>query len=243
MRRVLDGLQKAAIVFHESRLIRQQIEKYGLIDPCRLVYAPLGIAPEFTPQGGDEGLEDAAIVGLDNRPFLLHVGSSIPRKRIDVLLGVFAQVRTRHPDLLLVQVGGSWTEEQRKQIDRLQIAGSVLQLRGLNRKELATLYRRTSIVLQTSEAEGFGLPVLEGLACGAVVVATDLPVLREVGGAAAMYCPLGDVEAWTATVDSLLDDPRSAPARSLRLAHAQQFTWAAHTRIIVDAYQRLLQEE
>jgi len=239
-RRVLDGLRKAAIVFHGSRLIRQQMEKYGLIDPDRFVYAPYGIAPEFTPEVRDAEPEDVALAGLDNRPFLLHVGSCIPRKRIDLLLDVFAQVHTRHPDLLLVQVGGTWTEAQRRQINRLRIASSVHQLRGLTRESLACLYRKARVLLQPSEAEGFGLPVLEGLACGAVVVATDLPVLREVGAEAAVYCPLANISAWTDTVCRLLERPSTAPALSARLSHAKRYSWSAHARIILSAYQKLV---
>jgi glycosyltransferase involved in cell wall biosynthesis len=239
-RRVLEGLQKAAIVFHSTRLIRQQMEKYGLIDPNKFIHAPYGVAPEFTPEGRDEEPTDAAFAGLNNRPFLLHVGSCIPRKRIDVLLDVFAQVLLRHPDLQLVQVGGTWTEAQRRQINRLQIASSVRQLRGLNRKTLASFYRRASVVLQPSEAEGFGLPVLEGLACGAVVVATDLPVLREVGGEAAVYCPLANVPAWADTVCRLLSRSSTAPELSLRLSHAMCYSWSAHARTILTAYQKLL---
>jgi glycosyltransferase involved in cell wall biosynthesis len=239
-RRVLDGLQKAAIVFHGSRLIRQQMEKYGLIDPNRFVYAPYGIALEFTPEARDAEPEDTVLAGLNTRPFLLHVGSCIPRKRIDVLLDVFAQVHTRHPDFLLVQVGGTWTDAQQKQINRLRFANSVHQLRGLNRKTLASLYRKARLVLQPSEAEGFGLPVLEGLACGSVVIATDLPVLREAGGEAAVYCPLGHIPAWTDTVCRLIERPSTAPELSIRLSHAECYSWSAHARTILSAYQRLV---
>jgi glycosyltransferase involved in cell wall biosynthesis len=239
-RSVLNGLRKAAIVFHGTRRIRQQMEKYGLIDPNRFIYAPYGVAPEFTPEGRDEQPENVALAGLDDRPFLLHVGSCIPRKRIDVLLDVFAQVLTRHPDFRLLQVGGTWTEVQRRQINQLQIARSVYQVRGLSRKALASLYRRASLVLQSSEAEGFGLPVLEGLACGAVVVATDLPVLREVGGEAAVYCPLANVPAWTDTVCRLIERSSRAPELSIRLSHAKCYSWSAQARTILTAYQKLV---
>jgi len=240
-RRILAGLQKAALVFYVSVSTRQQIEKYGLVDPSKLVYAPDGIAPEFasTPVEEESNVVPAE---LDGRPYLLHVGSCIPRKRIDVLLDVFARVRAWHPDLMLVQVGGSWTASQQKQIEHLDIGTSLIQLRGLDRKALAEFYRRAALVLQPSEAEGFGLPVVEALACGSIVVASDIPVLREVGGEAAVYCPLGDVEAWVHTVCRLIESPAMAPDRSLRLAHAQQFTWAAQASTIVNAYQRLLQE-
>jgi glycosyltransferase involved in cell wall biosynthesis len=237
-RHVLQGFQKAAVVFHSTGAVRRQIEAHGLIDPARLVHAPYGVAPEFGP---DADPRDAhTLPELAGRPFLLHVGSCIPRKRIDVLLNVFTAAHARRSDLRLVQVGGEWTAAQREQIDRLGVAAAVHQVRGLGREELAALYRRAALVLQPSEAEGFGLPVAEALACGAAVVASDLPVLREVGGAAAVYRPAGDVPAWADTVLHLLDRPDAAPPRTARLGQAGRYSWPAHARTIADAYLRLL---
>jgi glycosyltransferase involved in cell wall biosynthesis len=230
---VLDGLRKAAVVFTVSERTRREIERYHLVDPARLVLAPNGVAPEFIPDLESNGVPES-------RPYLLHVGSCIPRKRIDVLLDVFAGVRGRFPDLRLIQVGGAWTGEQREQIERLGLGDAVSQQRGLDRREIATLYRGAALVLQPSEAEGFGLPVLEALACGAVVVASDLPVLREVGGDAVIYCPVADVPAWVETVGRVLNDPTAAPPRTVRLARAQRYSWAAQAEVMVDAYERLL---
>jgi glycosyltransferase involved in cell wall biosynthesis len=94
----------------------------------------------------------------------------------------------------------------------------------------------------TSEAEGFGLPVIEALACGAVVLASDLPVLREVGGEAVVYSPVGEVPAWAAAARTLLERPGSGPSRELRLRQAAPYSWAAHARTVCAAYRRLLGE-
>jgi glycosyltransferase involved in cell wall biosynthesis len=233
--RTLRGLQKAAIVFHNSMETRRQVERHGLIDPARLVFTPLGVSAEFSPGPAD----DPPLLG--GAPFILHVGSCIPRKRLDVLLDVFARARARFRDLRLVQVGGEWTATRREQMARLGLdGGAVHQFRGLSRQQLGGFYRRAAVVLQTSEAEGFGLPVLEALACGAVVLASDLEVLREVGGEAAVYCPVADVAAWEEALCGLLNDPARAPSRELRLTQARRFSWAAHARAIAAAYQRLL---
>jgi glycosyltransferase involved in cell wall biosynthesis len=165
---------------------------------------------------------------------LLHVGSCIPRKRIDVLLEVFAAVRK--PGMNLVQIGGEWTSAQRAQIDRLNLTDVVDQKRGLSRSQIADFYRSAAVVLQPSDAEGFGLPVVEALACGARVVASDIPVLHEVGGDAALYCPVGDVDAWADTVSKLLAGQELAPPLEERLAQAARFSWAEHARVIADAY-------
>jgi glycosyltransferase involved in cell wall biosynthesis len=241
MRSVLAGLQRAAIVFYSTAEVRAQIERHGLLAPDRLVQAPYGTAPEFTPVPDESCSPQAALPRLADRPYLLHVGSCIPRKRIDVLLAVFAGVRARHPDLMLVQVGGSWTPAHEEQIRRLGLAEALVQVRGLDRRVIAGLYRAARLVLQPSEAEGFGLPVVEALACGSMVVASDIPVLREVGGSAVLYCPVADVAAWADTVCHLLKQPGAAPGRVERLAQAQRYSWSAQAQTIVAAYERLLQ--
>jgi glycosyltransferase involved in cell wall biosynthesis len=236
-RHILRGLEKAAVVFHTTAAVRAEIERHGLLDPARLVQAPLGAAPEFTA----ELLEDEQ-ADEDVAPFVLHVGSCIPRKRIDVLLYVFAAARARHPELRLFKVGGSWTPAQHEQLDRLGLRDAVTLFDGIGRRVLAVLYRTARLVLLPSEAEGFGLPLVEALACGAAVAASDLPVFREVAGDAASYFPVGDVPAWTEGVCRLLADSGTAPPRAARLARAARFSWANHARIIANAYRRLLGE-
>jgi glycosyltransferase involved in cell wall biosynthesis len=230
-RRTLTGLKRAAIVFHNSAATGLQLRDAGIVAPGRLVHAPLGVATEFVPSPSWVELP----VGLHS-PFLLHVGNNILRKRLDILLEVFAEVRRRVPELRLLQVGGPWPLQQAEQIARLGASPFVSQVRGLTRAQLAELYRRAAAVLVTSEAEGFGLPVIEALACGAVVIASDIPTLREAGGDAALYCPVADVPAWAHTVTRALLDPTFAPARDIRLAQAARFSWREHARIIAEAY-------
>jgi glycosyltransferase involved in cell wall biosynthesis len=231
-RRTLDGLKRAAVVFHNSVTTARQLLDAGIVPPERLVHAPLGVAPEFTPAAA--GPVEVPVM-LDF-PFLLHVGNNIPRKRLDVLLDTFAAVRGRVPGLRLVQIGGPWPEPLAVQIARLGVGPFVTQVRGLSREQLAELYRRAAAVLVTSEAEGFGLPVIEALACGAAVVASDIPTLREAGGGAAHYRPVADVPAWADAVARVVLDPASAPPRDIRLAHAARFSWREHARVIADAY-------
>jgi glycosyltransferase involved in cell wall biosynthesis len=243
MRRVLRGMQKAAIVFYSTDPVRQRIVQLGLIDERRLVHAPYGVSPEYVPEPAaneDELRSRAPLDVMGASPFLLHVGSCIARKRIDVLLDVFAAVRQGRAELKLVQVGGEWSLAQREQLGRLGLDRHVTQMRGLTRDQIAILYRSALLVLQPSEAEGFGLPVIEALACGAPVLASDIPVLREVGGPAAVYSGVADVERWASTVLSLIDNPDASTPRHARLQWASRFTWSAHAQTIASAYSRLL---
>jgi glycosyltransferase involved in cell wall biosynthesis len=149
-------------------------------------------------------------------------------------------MRGRHPDLKLIQVGGAWTKAHQQLIQRYQLGDGIVQKHKLPIDDIASLYRNAAVVLQTSEAEGFGLPVIEALACGAPVLASDIPTLREVGGSAISYAPVADIDAWTQSLHRLLNDPAAAPSRDQRLRQAGRYTWSNHCRIIADAYERLI---
>ncbi len=239
-RRTLAGLQKAAVVFHSTTAVGDELKRYGLVDPAKLVSAPYGVAAEFTPRANPEvpvpWLDDLA-----GRPWVMHVGSCIPRKRIDVLLDVVAEVRRTVPELTLVKVGGEWTAGHREQLNRLGLNNAVLHKSGVSRTELAEVYRRAPVVLVPSEAEGFGLPVIEALACGAAVVASDLPALCEVGGEVVTYRAVGDVPAWSEAVQELLNHP--LVDLTPRIAWASRYSWANHAGTIAAAYRRILNGE
>jgi glycosyltransferase involved in cell wall biosynthesis len=238
-RRVLRGLQAAALVFYSTNSVREQIEEYDLVDPGRLVKAPYGVADEFFSDASVSG-QIVRLSSGDSGPYILHVGSCIPRKRVDLLLRVFADIVQQFPGLRLVRVGGDFTRKQEELIDVLGIRAFVFSLPPQPRSALAVLYREASLVLLPSDAEGFGLPVVEALASGAVVVASDIPVLREVGGDAVVFCPPGDVATWVDTVQRLLGGGLEPPAPAIRLRQARHYSWDEHARIIAGAYERLL---
>jgi glycosyltransferase involved in cell wall biosynthesis len=237
---ILTGMQKAAIVFCPTEEIRRQIEYYQLIDPSKLIIAPPGVSIEYQP---DPLPIDRTIIDLQKclqgNPFILHVGSCIPRKRIDVLLDTFAKLRAELPQLYLVKVGGDWSTDQQQQMTELDLENSIIHLTNLPNSTIASLYQQAKIVLMTSEAEGFGMPVSEALACGSIVLASDIPVLREVGGDAAIYSPVGDINAWVTNSLMAITTPDRTPSLDRRLARAAYYTWDNYARTIVTAYSKL----
>ncbi len=232
------GLGRAALVFHNTHLLGRQLAETGLVRPERLRYAPLGIAPEFTAEV-PPGVPPDWLPPGGPGPVLLHVGSSVPRKRIDDLLRVAAEVRRRGVPARLWKLGQALTPAQRQLASELHLTGAILERQNLTRTELAWAYHRADVVLLPSEAEGFGLPVIEALACGAAVVASDLLVTREAGGGAARYAPVGDTPAWADAVVAALDSTSDAE-RSARSAWAARFSWAGHARLTAGAYRELL---
>jgi glycosyltransferase involved in cell wall biosynthesis len=230
-RRILYGLSKAPVIFYTTEFVRREIVQHGIANEKKLVKVPLGVAAEFRPA-----------ISMDRsseKPYLLHVGSCVPRKRIDVLLNVFAEVHKRHPDMKLIQAGGRFTDSQREQLLELGVEMAVEQRRDLSRSELAALYQNAAAVLLTSNAEGFGLPAIEALACGCPLLCTDIPAFREVAADGAIYLPVGDIQAWAEMADRVLANPGVAPAMDRRLARATEYSWANHARIIAETYLRL----
>jgi glycosyltransferase involved in cell wall biosynthesis len=236
---LLLGVQSAAVVFHSTCAVAQALQSHGLVPRSRLVHAPYGVAREFDPKPDPEDGAERVLSSLGGRPFVLHIGSGIARKRLDILFEVFAHLRARHPGLQLVQQGAALSDTQKAQVDRLGIGDAILQPPKLDRRALAGLYRRAAALLVTSDAEGFCIPVIEALACGTIVVASDIPVLREVGGDAARYAPVGDIAAWTELVTGVIAGLQATSTRETRIAHAGRFTWEAHARTILAAYRNL----
>lgn len=240
VRRTLKGFESAAAIACVSEATRAAILGHGLAPKDRIRVIPNGVSPEFLapPSPGDDRAAEEVLGPVrPGAPEFLHVGSNIPRKRIDVLLDVFARIKDEIPDARLVKIGGRLTPEQQDRADRLNVTPSATffpYIEPDRRGVIAAAYRRASVVLMPSEAEGFGLPVAEALACGAAVLASDLPVLREVGGDAASYRPVGDVSAWACAAIEIALRPREDS--SARRARAARFTWDAHARDLVEMY-------
>src|SRR3954469_22031280 len=245
-RRIFAGLRSAGHVACDTEATRDALVARGGFDPARTSVVLNGPHPSCTPAAEPAAdVEAARLLGPAGRTTeLLHVGSTIARKRIDVLLRVVAAVRRERQDVRLVRVGGPFTAEQRTLVRDLGLEPFIIVLPFLDRATLAAVYRRSALVLLPSEREGFGLPVLEALACGTPVVASDIEALREVGGDAVRYCPPEDVEAWTTTIAGALEARRNRPDEwaALRNAGSQRaasFSWSRYTGEVTGLYTQL----
>jgi len=195
-----------------------------------VVVAPHGVdLDRFSLSGPtDDALLRAA--GLDaSRPFVLFVGTIEPRKGLDVLLAAFAALASSHPDLELWIAGqAGWGESPLD--DAVATPGARERVRRLGYVDdavLPALLRRAAVVAYPSRGEGFGLPVLEALACGAPVVTSRATVMEEVAGDAALYAGVGDVDELAAQIDvalALTSDERRVRQRLAR-ERAELFTW------------------
>jgi glycosyltransferase involved in cell wall biosynthesis len=105
--------------------------------------------------------------------------------------------------------------------------------------DLAVLYSRATAFVQPSRQEGFGFPVIEALSFGAPVVASDLPALREVGGDAPWFVPVGDPAMLAAAIVEAASEPRDTVRARRGIAQAARFDWDASAGRLWDLYASL----
>lgn len=242
---ILSGLQAAAHVTCDTYSTYNAVLEHQLLPPEKLTVVHNGVHPLLSPAAdplADERIARRLGRKAGRSPELLHVGSTISRKRIDVLLRVFAAVLQTHRDTRLIRVGPALTREQEALARQLGVADRIDFLHDLDTAALGACYRRASVLLQPSDAEGFGLPVIEALACGASVVASDIAALREVAGEAARYCAIGDIESWTATVLNVLsaDSATRAVDRACAMKQASRFSWENYAAQMTEIYRKVL---
>jgi len=235
--RVLAGLRTAAAIACVSAATRDQVLRHRLAPVERLTVNPNGVAETFNPRpDADADREARRLLGTPDAGTveILHVGSTVARKRIDVLIRVFATIRRELPGVRLIRVGGAFTPPQYQLMNQLGLtADGVRVLPFLSPAVLAAVYRRATLTVLPSASEGFGLPVLEALASGTPVVLSDIPVLREIGGPAAAFAVVGDVDGWTAAILDLLRERRECPRGwegriAAGMSWAGRFTWAEY---------------
>jgi glycosyltransferase involved in cell wall biosynthesis len=231
---ILRGLQKAALVVCVSESTRRQIVRYGIVRAEKIAVVWNGVHPAFLTASVEGDHAGSPGAGANE---LLHVGSTIPRKRIDVLFRVFAECRRIRPELRLVHAGTPFTPEQNRMARSLRVDDAIVCLEFLDAPRLAEVYRRAALTLIPSEAEGFGLPLAESMACGTPVVASDIPALREVGGDAAIYCRVGDISGWAERILDMHQERTANPESwerrvGLCRSRAKSFSWDRNAREI-----------
>lgn len=189
---------------------RQAVDVLGL--PTSRVRSIGGAADDiFTPGEPDRAV--MAAHGLTPGGYLLHVGNFVPRKNVPFLLETYSTARSRHGlSLPLVMVGaGGWGGVEASPGDGLKV------LRGIPDGELLQLYRGARALLLPSCCEGLGLPVLEALACGTPVIASNAAAIPETLGNAGVLVEAGDTETWLSELTSIEGEERYRVLKELAL--------------------------
>jgi glycosyltransferase involved in cell wall biosynthesis len=222
---ILRGLRRSDAVVCVSKSTRDDAERLVRRDgnTPKLEVVSLGIGYPYRKMQQSEAA--ARLQNITNlaMPFVLHVGSNLPRKNREGILRIFALNKDKW-DARLVFAGDVLDSEQRALANRLGIADRVVQLKDASDQLLEALYNRAIALLFPSFSEGFGWPIIEAQACGCPVVCSDLAPLPEAAGDAGIFRDVQDEQGFA---DDLLrmNDPRERAASSERsLGNAERFS-------------------
>ena len=210
------------------------------IAPERVTTTVLAPDPRFQPQPSDAISAVRARYALPAQ-FVLYLGINKPHKNLVTLLHAYAQLPASAPPLV---IAGAWDDrypEAKQSAAALNLTERVRFLGPVTEADLPALYAAATAFVFPSRYEGFGLPVLEAMACGTPVACSNVSSLPEVAGDSALLFDPADAAALAQTIARLLDEPSLRDdLRTLGLAQAARFTWERTAARTLDVYRKLL---
>ena len=172
-------------------------------------------------------LEVIKLLGCDPSPFIFAIGGVEPRKNIKRLLSAFIIVKHTNPELRLVVLDNNWRGRNLVDvISKMGLEKDVIRVSSLSDKDMAMLYNAACLFVFPSLCEGFGLPILEAMACGTPVITSNLTAMPEVAGEAAFFVDPLDEDAISQAIVHLFEneDMRDELARC-GIQRARAFSW------------------
>lgn len=233
--------QQATRLVVPSNSTRDDLVRVLGIDPERIDVARHGVDHRlFHRPDSAEVSRITARLGLHGQPYVAFLGSLAPRKNAPALVSGWASAVAdlAEPPALVLGGGGGWSEELDEAVARVPSRLRLIRPGYLPFGSLPGFLGGALAVAAPSRGEGFGLPVLEAMACGAPVLTTSRAALPEVGGAAVAYTE-PDADSIAVALRELLADPeRRSALATAGYARAQEFTWEASAAAHVASYQR-----
>lgn len=235
--------RRAAAVITVSESARRDILAVLGLRPDRVHVVYEAASPAFRVIDDRSELDRVARRYGLKHPFILTVGTLEPRKNLPRLFEAFARVCRARRDVELV-VAGPWgwrTQGLRAQVDRLRLTDSVRFLDYIPDGELPTLYTLARASAFPSLYEGFGLPIVESMACGTPVVTSNRSAMPEVAdGAAILVDPTSVASIADGLLTILSDETRHAALREAGLRRAAQFSWRTVAQRTVEVYEMVM---
>ena len=234
-----DWVRGADAVIAISHAAVDELVEHYRIERSRIHVVPLGVSETWLTPPHGALVDDVLVKHALARGYYLHVGTLQPRKNIDALidayLGLPKHIREAR-QLVIVGKYGWNVEALRRRLLALRPNGRIIWLDYVPLPDLLALYAAAGAFVFPSLAEGFGLPVLEALAVGLPVIASDLAALREVGASRVRYVTPGDIDALCEAMTKLHDTSDCADVVAARRAYAATFGWGRCARETINVY-------
>ena len=237
--------RQATRVIVPSNATRDELVRVLGIDPGKIDVAYHGVDHRlFHRPDAVQVSRVTARLGLHGRPYVAYLGSLTPRKNAPALVSGWAAAVAdlTEPPALVLAGGGGWSQELDEAVASVPPHLRLIRPGYLPFADLTGFLGGALVVAAPSRGEGFGLPVLEAMACGAPVLTTHRASLPEVGGDAVAYTE-PDAESIAVALRRLLDDPEERTALGAAgHARAQEFTWAASAAAHAASYKRAAEQ-
>lgn len=227
------AVKKAKKIIVPSKTVALQLEKAYKINPKKVKVTYEGIENKLLESNKINEEKITQKYSLDE-PFLLYVGSVYPHKNIDNLIKAVKKTRIR---LLVVCARSVFWERLKKQIKNLKAEKLVELLGFVPDEDLAVLYKKARAFVFPSLAEGFGLPGLEAMAAGLPVLASNIPVFKEVYQDGALYFNPQDPEDMATKIKQLLRDRQlEIKLKNKGLEISQKYSWEKMAKETLNLY-------
>lgn len=236
------SMRRASRVIVPSQATRRDIVRFYRIPSDRVSVIPLAATSDYVPQPADVVARVVRKYGLSGR-YMLAVGNVQPRKNLARLVEAFGAIADTHPDVQLVIVGQSaWKASQVGEVVACFGLAERVRFTGYApRDDLPGLYSGATAFCYPSLYEGFGLPVLEAMACGAPTITSNVSSLPEVAGAAAILVDPTSISELSNALQRLLSDEEARRQYAeLGLARAGQFSWSRTAQLTRHVYDEIL---
>jgi len=241
------AVNKADHILSVSAATKHDLTTMLNVPPEKITVQPHGVDPNYKPLSRQSIHQLSNEIGIDvpESGYILFVGTLEPRKNIDGLLDAYQLLKERRadiPPLILVGQIGWLFDDTLESIKALQSAGLPITLRyDVTDAALPIFYNQAAVLVLPSHYEGFGLPLLEAMACGTPVVASNNSAMPEVVGDAGLLFDTDNTEQLTEGLEqSLFDSAWRERAIDAGIKRAGQFTWRRSAEIALTVYEKVL---
>jgi glycosyltransferase involved in cell wall biosynthesis len=231
----------ATKVITGAECVKKEIVEHLRVDPQKIAVTPYAPRQSFRPLSRSDTEQTLIRLGVTDN-FILFVGTMEPRKNVTTLLMAFAEI-LQNTDLRpqLVMAGKKGWLVSDKLVHSEAHNEHVKFVGYVSDSDLQALYSSCVACVYPSLYEGFGLPPLEAMACGAPVIVSDIPALREsTGNAAVLVSPHDHKKLAQSIVEMLGDNDKRAYFSEIGLKHAGQFSWERTARLTLEVYREVL---
>lgn len=240
------ALERATRILVDSQFIADELQRRHNVPQKKIVVAPLAPATHCEPRREAQVAATLKKFDLHYRRYFLFIGTLEPRKNLLMALRAHAQLPDairQHFPLIIVGGEGWRAQDTAREIAAAGAAGYVRKLGYLERDELSDVLASAKLFIFPSLYEGFGIPVLEAMACGVPVISSNAACLPEIGGDAARYVDPSDQIGMSALMAELIDDENECQRLiASGIERVKLFSWEKCAAITADAYRDALAE-